>query len=65
MTQENVVEMLRKKQGKRSLREFARDLGISAPYLSDIYKGRRNPGPTILEQFGLRKEVTISTEYRS
>lgn len=61
ITQDKVVGMLRKKQGKRSLREFARELGISAPYLSDIYKGRRNPGPAILDQFGIQKQVL--TEY--
>ena len=61
LKQDKVVEMLRKKQGKRSLRQFARDLGISAPYLSDIYKGRRNPGPAILSQIGIEKQVV--TEY--
>jgi len=55
--------MLRKKQGNTSLRQFALELGISAPYLSDIYKGRRNPGPAILRHFGLHKQTTISTQY--
>jgi transcriptional regulator with XRE-family HTH domain len=62
-TQDKVVEMLRKKQGNRSLRALARELGISPAYLSDIYKGRRNPGPAILDGFGLHKKVTISTQY--
>ena len=62
-THDKVIDMLKKRQGKRSLREFARELNVSAAYLSDIYKGRRNPGPAILEHFGLSKRVTISTAY--
>ena len=50
---EDVIEMLKRKQGKSGLRQFATELGISAPYLSDIYKGRRSPGPAVLEKLGL------------
>mgnify|MGYP001252824343 CR=1 FL=1 len=31
-----------------SLREFARRVGMSAPFLSDIEAGRRNPGADVL-----------------
>jgi transcriptional regulator with XRE-family HTH domain len=57
VTLATVIALLKKKQGKRSLREFARALGISAPYLSDIYLGRRRPGPAVLQHLGLHKEL--------
>lgn len=63
LTHDKVIEMLKKRQGKKSLRSFATELGISAAYLSDLYKGRRSPGPAVLAHFGLCKQVTISTQY--
>lgn len=42
---QNFGEFLQKKREERqiTLRKMAGDLGMSAPYLSDIEKGRRNP----------------------
>lgn len=42
---QNFGEFLQKKREERqiTLRKMASDLGMSAPYLSDIEKGRRNP----------------------
>jgi DNA-binding transcriptional regulator YiaG len=57
-----VVKMLKKQQGERSLRQFASDLGISAPYLSDIYHGRRRPGKAVLSQLGLVKKEPVRPE---
>jgi transcriptional regulator with XRE-family HTH domain len=31
-----------------TLREFARRVGVSAPYLTDLEAGRRHPGPEVL-----------------
>jgi transcriptional regulator with XRE-family HTH domain len=31
-----------------TLREFARRVDVSAPYLTDLEAGRRNPGPEVL-----------------
>jgi transcriptional regulator with XRE-family HTH domain len=58
-----VLEMLRRKQGKRSLRAFARDIGVSAPYLSDVLRGNRDPGPTLLKVLGLERVRTVSLVY--
>jgi len=63
MTNEPVV-MLRQRQGKRSQRELAREMGISAAYLTDLYKGRRAPGDKVLSYLGLEKVVTYTTSYR-
>jgi transcriptional regulator with XRE-family HTH domain len=43
-----------------SLRSYATRVGVSAAYLSDVYSGKRNPGPAILKFLGL--EVRIRTE---
>jgi transcriptional regulator with XRE-family HTH domain len=37
--------------------EFARQLGISPQFLSDILKGNRSPGTAVLERLGLEKRV--------
>lgn len=60
LTREDVLAKLRERQGEKSLRAFAAELGLSAPYLSDVYNGRRDPGPSILGLLGLRKEESVS-----
>ena len=54
ITREQVVEQLRKGQGKRTQMEYAKSLGISQQYLNDVYRGRRDPGPAILRLLGLQ-----------
>jgi transcriptional regulator with XRE-family HTH domain len=60
LTQSQVIKLLKKHQGERSLRQFARDIGTSAAYLSHIYAGKREPGPAVLEKLGLQKELVYS-----
>lgn len=62
LTQQDVVEILKRKQGKLSLRKFARKLGVSPPFLSDVYLGRRGPGPKILDQLNLQstRQITVT-----
>lgn len=60
LTVDEVIAMLRKGQGALSLRRYAGELGITPGYLSDLYKGNRTPGQTILSQLGLaKKTVTL------
>lgn len=40
-----------------SQKGFAQKIGVSEQYLSDILKGRREPGPKILKWFGLERTV--------
>lgn len=59
-TADEVIGMLKKEQGAKSLREFAGVIGITPGYLCDLYKGNRTPGETILSRFGLaKKTVTL------
>jgi transcriptional regulator with XRE-family HTH domain len=59
----DVVEMLRARQGNGTLTALAEEIGVTKAYISDIYKGRRNPGPTILSFLGIVAEVTTETRY--
>lgn len=43
---------------------LAREWKISAPYLSDVLKGNRTPGPTILKKLGLCVHRTVTLDYR-
>lgn len=54
---EAVIKMLRDRQGKLSINKFAASLGISQPHLSDIYNGKRDPGPKVLSRLGLTQTV--------
>jgi hypothetical protein len=56
ISREDVIKMLRAKQGKLTQREFAATFKkCSEQYLSDVYSGRRDPGVKVLEFLGLEK----------
>ena len=40
-----------------SQRALAKELGVSEPYLSDVIRGRREPGPKLLKARGLERVV--------
>lgn len=62
---EEVVEKLKEDQGEQSLREYAHTVGCSASYLNDVYSGRREPGPKLLDHLNLeRKETVIYVQKR-
>ena len=52
------VSVLRKRvEGADSLRAVARELGVSAAYVSEILRGTREPGPAVLGPLGIECEV--------
>ncbi len=54
---DQVRERLRKDiERLGSQKALAEAIGIGAPYLSDVLKGNRDPGPSILKFYGLREE---------
>ncbi len=57
LTLPQVIELLKKRQGNRPASELADELGISRSYLSEIFQGRRDPGPTVLEKLGIAREI--------
>lgn len=59
MNKDNFVQYLSfLAQQHGSQRAAAQAWGISAPYLTDVLKGRREPGAKLLQALGIRKEVT-------
>jgi transcriptional regulator with XRE-family HTH domain len=54
-TESEVVELLKNGQGKKSQSEYAVKIGVSAQYLSDVYRGLRLPGPAILRHLKLER----------
>jgi transcriptional regulator with XRE-family HTH domain len=41
-----------------TLREFARRVEVSAPYLTDLEAGRRHPGPEVLQRIAVALELS-------
>ena len=58
LSSDDVIGLMKRKQGTRTMRGFSRDLGLSVAYLSDFYHGRRMPGPAILKHLGVEKVET-------
>lgn len=63
ITHEELMEIMRMKQGKLSLRSFSIKVGLSTPYLSDVYRGRRDVGPSLLKALGYRQQKTVTVVY--
>jgi transcriptional regulator with XRE-family HTH domain len=63
MTRDQVVEILKKRQGELSQTAFADTLGISQGHLNQIYTGKKDPGASVLSKLGLRKIVKKSVTY--
>jgi hypothetical protein len=61
---DEVVEMLKQRQGERSVSAFAGEVGVSDKLLYAIYAGDRNPGQTVLDYLGIVAETTKETVYR-
>jgi len=59
MTRASLVLRLRRRvrQAGQTQQTVARDLGISAAYLSDVLSGRREPGQKLLTALGLVRVV--------
>lgn len=42
--------------------ELAKEIGVTNQYLSDVMKGRREPGPKVLHFLGLQKAFVPKKE---
>jgi len=58
-TDTGIGAYLRELRGTRSLREVYRRTGISDPYLSNIEKGHRRPGPRVLQKLAAFYGVSL------
>jgi len=55
-------ELLQQIRGQRSVTQFARDLGFSKQYVSNVLCGNKEPSDLLLRRAGIRKKVTINYE---
>lgn len=58
------VDMILGRLEGKTQAQLARELGIKASYLSDILRGKRAPGPQVLEALGLER-VFVYTPRKS
>lgn len=58
MDRKQLLKYLRDAQGEKTQIAFATSLNCSAAYLSDIYAGRREPGPKVLAALGFQRHIT-------
>lgn len=64
LSREDVIDMMKRRQGDRSLTALAEELSLSKAYISDIFNGRRSPGPSVLKKLGLESLTKVVTTYR-
>lgn len=53
LNQRRIIERLTRLQGNMSTSDFARRIGCSRSLVAQIYRGKRNAGPTIMRFLGL------------
>ena len=63
LTEAEVILLMKETQGERTMRNFAAEIGVSAPYIADIYAGRRSPGIKVLKYFKIGKTRRVIVEY--
>ncbi len=61
MNLKQAIQKMKLQQGDLTQAQFAKWLEVSPQYLSDVYAGKRAPGPKILEALGIIQR----TEYES
>jgi hypothetical protein len=52
-TAEEALEMLKRRQGTKTQREFAAEIGVTQQYLGDVLLGNRGIGTKLLTYLGL------------
>lgn len=48
----DLVSVARAKIGRRKQAEWAKEIGVSAQYVNDFLRGRRDAGPALLRALG-------------
>ena len=59
LTNEPIGTMLKRLRGSHSLRDVQRYTGISGSYLSQIERGDRRPGPSVLKRLSSLYDVPV------
>jgi len=61
-TKDEALQRLKSFQGKRTVREFAADIGVSYAYLNSVYQGAAI-GKRLREYLGLGMQTTKTITY--
>lgn len=63
MNESQVLELIKQRANEAgSQKALAETLGVSAPYLSDVINGRREPSENLLSRLGIRRIVEFEIE---
>ena len=57
-TIEELLAIMKRLQGDKTLTEFAADLDLSKQYLSNVYNRRKEPSERLLEKVGFTRQTT-------
>ena len=52
-----IPDLLKERQGDRTQKELAEELGISPQYLGDLLQGKRMPGKALRSKIVIEKRV--------
>lgn len=62
LTHDQLIRWLERRQGQRTQKAFADEIGISGSYLGEIYQKTREPGPKVLRAIGVKRHVMYEIE---
>lgn len=58
LDRDQVIALIKELVDKEGTQSAAADkIGIVHPYMSDLLRGKRDPGPEVLKFFGLEKKI--------
>ena len=63
-TQDEVLAVIRERTEASSIRQVSREVGVSAPLLSDMLQGKRAVSDRVAELFGFRREILTEVRFR-
>jgi hypothetical protein len=57
-TIEDLIAIMKRVQGEKTLTKFAAELDMSKQYLSNVYNRHKEPSERLLEQLGFTRQTT-------
>jgi transcriptional regulator with XRE-family HTH domain len=57
-TIEDLLAIMKRVQGEKTLTQFAAELDLSKQYLSNVYNRRKEPSERLLDKLGFERQTT-------
>jgi transcriptional regulator with XRE-family HTH domain len=57
-TIEELIAIMKRVQGEKTLTEFAAELDMSKQYISNVYNRHKDPSERLLEKLGFTRQTT-------